>query len=266
MPPPLTSSSGATSRTAATTAARRSAISCADALLHRVGSPRPCTALPAGGRRRRRCAPRSPSARRARSRRGARSPARAPRACSGVRIGRALGADLHAARRRASSPGRARCRRARRGRRPRRRRSGRGASAESTISDRRPLGLERGQLARAPRGRRSGRRAAGRRSRARRATASRRSVNVIRPRKPGSRVEDPLAAARRQRTDFDATRIGLPPARREHVGGVRPHRVEVDERERRVEVRRTRARSARSGLRPASVAGRAPVAVALIPR
>ena len=72
------------------------------------------------------------------------------------------------------------------------------------------------QLARAPRGRRSGRRRRCPRSPARRATAPRAAVKARTPAEARVELEDRGAARAAERTDFEATRIGLPAGLGEH--------------------------------------------------
>ena len=236
VPPPFTIGTGATSRTAATTAARRSAISAAERrLMKRIA--RPCSALAqravaeAGDVRlvahqRRELEP-GPARDLAR---------RAPRllaACGSASASRRSSPG----RRAATSSGRARCRPGS-ARAPARGRARSGRAARPS----RPSGSARrspstGRARRARRGRRSGRRAAGRRSRARAATATPASVKVISPRKPLRRCARIASSSARQRTDLLATRIGVPRRAPSISRRVRPHRVEVHERERRVHAR-----------------------------
>ena len=167
VPPPLTSSTGATALTAATTAARRSAISAADArCIRRIAGP--CSGLPerpVADARDVALVAHHPGQLEPRSRRRSRAPA--PRACVGRADRRALGPDLHPPPRqveagveldadadRGGRRGRARRRSGRAGRPSRPSRSGR-ASPSSV-----PSSARRGAVG----GR--DRRAAGRRSRA----------------------------------------------------------------------------------------------------
>ena len=88
---------------------------------------------------------------------------------------------------------------------------------------------------RARRCRRSGRRAAGPRSPARPARASRAACRSA-ARRSARRAAGSRSSSARQRTDLLATRIGLSPARPSIVVRVGPHRVEVDEGERRLDL------------------------------
>ena len=89
------------------------------------------------------------------------------------------------------------------------------------------------RAARSPRGRRSGRRRRCRRSPAPASHSASGSVKREDPAKAGGRARGSAAAAPAERTDFEATRIGLPAACGEHESRVGAQRVEVDERERR---------------------------------
>ena len=58
-------------------------------------------------------------------------------------------------------------------------------------------------------------------------------MNARIPRSPASSARSISA---RQRTDFEASRIGDPAGAAEQIGGVAVERVEIDDRERRIEM------------------------------
>ena len=97
---------------------------------------------------------------------------------------------------------------------------------------RRVLGGQPRRARRSPPGRPSGRRRRCPRSPRRRGSRASGAVNASTPRKPGSssRIRRRTAV---ERTDFEATRIGSPPAWASIAVALRAQRVEVDERERR---------------------------------
>ena len=207
MPPPFTNSSGATSRTAATIARAARAISARDAFcIAPIAAPAPrspggLSPSPAM------CALVAHDARRARARARCTTSRASAAASSGVRMASAS-APIFTRPRTARSSGPPRCTRARAGAAASIRSS---CSVESTIST--GAARRRSRLAQ--------RRAVGGRVGEQqvaeavlaRARALSRSVNVIRPRKPPSRARIRSRIAR-HRTDFYATRIGLPRARR----------------------------------------------------
>ena len=229
VPPPLTNRSGATARTAATTAARRAGQLARRGALHRPqrGAEQ---RLPAAGRRRRRSAPRSSSARRARARGAQRPRARAPppaRACAAASAWRRSGPARRAAtspRRRRGTPGRAPPARPRdqvevlaavdhqrdRARAPARGQRAQRRAVDGRVGDDDVVEPVPGQPQRL--GQREGRGSRGS------PAASARSIE--------------RAAADGLRGEPDAA---CPPRAAQQVGGVGVERVEVDDRERRVE-------------------------------
>ena len=144
------------------------------------------------------------------------------------------------ARRRSRRRGRSRCRRAAARRPPSRLLDQVEVLDGVDHHDRRARRLvDRPRGERAPAGRPSGRRAAGRRSPCSHSHRVSASVKVIRPRKPGSfSSADAISRPAAERLGRDADRLaaGAP----QHVERVRPHRVEVDECERRLDRREDR--------------------------
>ena len=108
-----------------------------------------------------------------------------------------------------------------------------GASRPSRRAPRRGARRSAARGGSARRGRRSGRRRPGRACPSPTSHRVSGRVKMSRPWKPRSRSSR-RSSTGRQRTDFLATRIGLPGRAAQHVGGVRPDGVEVDEGERRL--------------------------------